>query len=1400
MRVFYAYGRLRKQVRLFPDEYGEYRYVFTPASRAAAIDKRGGLTVKSDGCVYILVYNQETQHGSCVELEINSRADGLAGKRNIKLKAGNRVRLTEYLTYKQGKITLESYCRETEPDLAVALSGSVNPSYELKYDRNEEGKVTECWIVARKADPRPFTITVGDRTVRENGGKDIEITFTAAAADPVKSLKARDVVDRYGYVTFTHTGGCGFQETPDGERPAFRIEVKDSKGRLIKSETVNPDVILDGHKGNPYLYRGSWYADAKHTKHQYKYKVTDLTCRSSCTVSVTAVYGDGREDDGTGTNQTVSRTVSTRLKTTDTPVVREDMGLESTDYDGGAELYVGVRDDKQWKLSDYPLLKSGGQYTLSFDRNDGRIDGNAVSMKTDTLIWKSSDPKTVSVKGNPGACTAKLGALRKGTATISVTSKVTKKLIAKWRVVVNAVGEEEGRYADRILAEYGLDHSGSAAKFDALGAEVLTENSPLSFKLKYGEGRWVVFTAPEYGNYGVNIETEPDGYDKFIWEYTGGRLETFSGSTRNMEKGQKRFFYVAHEESSRYYKMRSREKSEFIYTFRAFGTRCPTVTIGGSHKVKAGDEFRFTAPEDNFYTVTYVKGEERIPGETFSLSQNRSRKLTAPGDLVGEYRVEITRREPVELALNKTAAVALDAGAEQWVEFTAAKTDRYLYTIEGAENCTVYKYRRLEDESGVETAPMGEEVYRAGQKQLFRIKNNSEKTDGSDGTAKVTFTIAEVKPVDFAGNQADAGMKEGEGRWFRFQSGAKSSGKYRFKATARCGGKTARAVFTRYTFDLKNEETIPANGPVLDDMVIDAGAYLYLYVEAAAEGEGTSTSEIKVALTAEEKTYPLGGGENTVDVAAGSHTWVYFKAETAGIYQIRVSGVCRAGCYTDINSDTPRGEYDDQTPFMEVVLMKEETVYLRLDNPAREDARETVTITKTGDIRELAAGGSDTVRVTDTNPVWYIVTADDGVYEIAADDDGVSLQEFDAPGGNALGAACRGRYIREFGRAERAYIKVSAEKSYDGRISVTRSYKRREYQVTESGLAVTIPCWEEAWLVWKPASGAAARYSFAFENTNAENHNRYEAAGYSGVDDEQYEESIFFGNGSVGEHIRAVPADSEETLQMGPEGVTRTIPAGGEKWFVLNAEEAGTCYCSFTSALESGSFCTAQRYRDLEGTNEAGTPVAFRKSNPGGGSLELEKGDSYWKITNPADSAAAVTVRMRKDTDIVLSEDEAAAAVIWPNTGQWFRFTAAKAARYGFTVADTADGAGNARAEFYSARNTGQQNHLGSAVSGKREIELDSGGTVYCYVYGASGTGASDRSVRVTAAVEKIPHQHDYRENRVEPTCTEDGYVERICSCGDSAGREVLKAAGHSYGQPETVNPTCTKDGYTVRI
>lgn len=65
------------------------------------------------------------------------------------------------------------------------------------------------------------------------------------------------------------------------------------------------------------------------------------------------------------------------------------------------------------------------------------------------------------------------------------------------------------------------------------------------------------------------------------------------------------------------------------------------------------------------------------------------------------------------------------------------------------------------------------------------------------------------------------------------------------------------------------------------------------------------------------------------------------------------------------------------------------------------------------------------------------------------------------------------------------------------------------------------------------------------------------------------------------------------------------------------------------------------------------------------------------------------------------------------------------------------------------------------------------------------------------AVIPKLEHQHAYTAKIIAPTCTEQGYTEYTCACGDSYKEDYTDALGHSYVKT-VVEATCTTEGYTT--
>ena len=62
-------------------------------------------------------------------------------------------------------------------------------------------------------------------------------------------------------------------------------------------------------------------------------------------------------------------------------------------------------------------------------------------------------------------------------------------------------------------------------------------------------------------------------------------------------------------------------------------------------------------------------------------------------------------------------------------------------------------------------------------------------------------------------------------------------------------------------------------------------------------------------------------------------------------------------------------------------------------------------------------------------------------------------------------------------------------------------------------------------------------------------------------------------------------------------------------------------------------------------------------------------------------------------------------------------------------------------------------------------------------------------------------HEHVYTETVYLPDCTEDGFTQKVCTCGDTVTENVVKASGHHFGDWTTVSaPTTQVEGQESRI
>ncbi len=67
----------------------------------------------------------------------------------------------------------------------------------------------------------------------------------------------------------------------------------------------------------------------------------------------------------------------------------------------------------------------------------------------------------------------------------------------------------------------------------------------------------------------------------------------------------------------------------------------------------------------------------------------------------------------------------------------------------------------------------------------------------------------------------------------------------------------------------------------------------------------------------------------------------------------------------------------------------------------------------------------------------------------------------------------------------------------------------------------------------------------------------------------------------------------------------------------------------------------------------------------------------------------------------------------------------------------------------------------------------------------------------VNSKATETSHQHNHIANIIKPTCTQRGYTEYNCACGDNYKADYIDAVGHKVAIDKAVSSTCTKNGLT---
>lgn len=1238
-------------------------YYFLPTSTRAAIDKNGKISLKGNGSVWVFVYDAEQDIVSePVELHISSTATSFAGKA-IKMKVGTTVYLSDYLTYKQNNIKLSQY---SSKDLSVTCEDEDGAFEIVPQVYTGNSRIYDYKITAKRPTAKPLDLVVSDKTVTANGGSDITIKLSAAALDPVKSLKAYDVYDTEGSIRFDYASSSD----PNLE---FRIEVKDQTGRILKNELVDSSAnwkevyvkneayykalyhhdyseIYDGER---YEYPGFKEYNAKKKTWTYYYDLKNLDNLSlkrlsSYTVSVTAVY-DGYD----------AKTVSTKIKTTNIPaskrnaIVYDDQGKD-TKNDGGESITVYKNNKVDGnQLDDYPLLKSGNTYTLDFTS----ADSNARNMKTDTLTWKSSNTKVATVKANQGTYTATLKAVKKGTTQITVTSKITKKTVARWTIFVNAVGEANGYFGDDIFQNIN-----NVELADKLGADLLPFNKSMTFTLANGEKKWVAFKAPSDGSYVVTAtggsfiaydsDSRPLGYLENSWN---------DDSSSTMEKGETVYFLVTAANNNKLKKA--------SVTIKATGKQYTSLSMEtNGTKVQGGTTVTFTAPEENVYMFSVFDKDGGDVSEsvlnnktTMLIRKDRKQTLSIGGNTSEEYIIKVT---PAELIKDGTT-ITLKKGETKYYQFIADESNEYtIYTTGATEKIA----------SG---AVCGINYNNSLYEEEYATPKESSETDTDP--KNVGFSTRELEKKSIIYIALTAGDKDTTAT-FKVEKAPKIGEAF---TIAEADG-TRTVVYTvdkdgDYWFTVNNAKAQIDLIKISDDEgdyeervyaaswqgTLNKGDYVKLIVSA----EEANTSVTVTCTQVEPIIVKAGEAGKPVKVSSELSQKVEFTALENGWYafnfdndKVQVSGEItssRSAVASGTEFYAKAGEV--RTFTVETTEATEQTANITITK---------VTVEKLADTTKTLTKGK-TYR-------YYWTAENEGLYDFTFTVTGAEITSSDIEGqeGNSL-KELSGYYSK----GDTFYLTIKTDSSADGSFKAVIAKQDAEELTSNVEKGITVGANASKWISFTSRWSEKVRYQYS--KADADEFAFYES---TGLDDEYTEEVSFTGskvlrpgqkvyykvvNNNATEKtvkLKIAPVLAKEINGAAGTGAVRgsdTIKAGANGWYHFHAANAGRYGISVTSKTDDVTTDVDgyRIYSDLTSEDYGyGDRVRI---------MEAEK-DLYINVSNNtvADAEITVTVTDMAAAAAVLELDAAKPLNLKKGVTQYLLFNANEAARYTLTAVD----------------------------------------------------------------------------------------------------------------------------------
>lgn len=908
-------------------------------SEYATINNKGKITLKGvalNGAkkVRIVVVSDNDAYGGCT-LRITAVPNEVKGK-NAKMKVGDTIELYKYLDYKEQRKKVPNFRSSRlviEPEERAKLEAA---GFEIINDYNPEEEVyypskIRATAVAKNVELNvKDTIPYIDGTTGEKGQFDLTATIklTVNALDGVKALKASYIDDQHITLNFTHAGNPS----------DFMIEVKDGRGLLVSKKLVNnssKDIIsgvndYEQSKQQHIVDRLTYFEKTKTYAYTikketildsvYGQQIPKIVKLSNYTITVTPMY-----------NNTPGKSATKKVKTTNTPASYENLDTYSRRNGekayGGNYIYV-TDNETSYDLWNNPLLTSGNAYTLALGKDildyEGDWDGESpkfdIAQKriTDTLTWKSSNTKVATVKANAGTYTASLKAVKAGETDIEVISKITKKVIARYKVCVKPVSGGS--------SYYGEYEQGWFRQWDPLytgKVEVLTLSNKVVVDNKKSDRdrTWVSFTAPAFGKYTFDANAE---YELYSQKGSDSITSDWGELERVLEAGQQVYFKVYGN-----------------FEMSASGTEFAKLTIDApTLNVDKEAWIAFVAPEDNRYTFKAEKGtivrvrkndnEQYVDESEYEIALNAGDVLLLnvnpnfdKGCTISVASREVTAKL---VAGTESGTILTQDMQERWMTCEASDTGWYNFKITNTHDTDVKYYiglgageneeldsSRIEDVREPETpiakafssvfakavastrageaeTPEKSKTVRiwlnAGETLAIRICLSSNVVLKEDEvcTVKVKVTAPERKVLSME-KPVEVKLAEngGEPVWVSFVIPA--DGNYSFNAIDADGN----GVDVEYYNESKSLITFARGEKILnipyshkdsdsdEEVIIKAGETIYLKVfDDATISVAELNNKLAISLTA--------GKPTLVEIGKNEQKWYTFKAPRAGKY------------------------------------------------------------------------------------------------------------------------------------------------------------------------------------------------------------------------------------------------------------------------------------------------------------------------------------------------------------------------------------------------------------------------------------------------------------------------------------------------------------------------------------